>query len=453
VKNPSINVSIIAVVVILGLSLVYLSQPEAGLPQALLAAGVEIAILSFLVRSVPGSHPALVQLVVSAALVRVAAALLFHLVPQVQAVFGPDAPGYDAGGKALAEWWGGGAPAFWVIQRKAQAYYHLVAVQYFLLGYAPLLPKVTNGILGAVCTWYTYRIGTALFGLETGWRAASLVAYFPSLVLWSALNIRDGLAALVVLVIIWHTLSLKTAFSLPSVLMLVGGMILIGMIRDYMFPLMAGAVLVGMTLADTKTAPRSLLAMLALAVVIMTVYNQTHAGARFVEDTSLSDLQDLRKFSAIGANSSYLTDVDISTPLGALFFLPIGIAYFLLSPFPWQVGGLKHLIPMPEMLFWYSLVPMVWLGIRTLLRERFTLAIVLLLGCIFPTIGYGLGSSNVGTAYRHRGQIMPGLLIFAAAGLALRERERRRLAEEMTTANVTVRTVRPVRDATTVRQS
>lgn len=404
-------------------------DPNAGIAQALVAGAIELAIVSGITRMVPGCSQRLIQLVMAAVLVRMAAAAVFHSIPMVEATFAPDATGYDAGGNALAHAWGGGPSADWVLRRRGVFYYWLVGVEYFLLGQATLLPKVTNAALGGIAVLYTYRIARVLHTEETAWRAANLVAFFPSLILWGSLNIRDMLSITLVLTVVWHTLSLKHRFSLSSAVTLVVAIVLVGLVRDYLFPLMVGGVLIGLVLTEVRDVPRSLLVVSSLALVLLLVYYNTRMGSRFIDTASLGQIQRLREGSAIGARSAYLTDIDLSTPQGMLLFLPLGLAYFLLSPFPWQMG-VRQLVTLPEMLFWYSLLPAVWLGLRGMLRERFRLAIVLFSALVALTLGYGVGSSNVGTAYRHRGQVMPLLLTFAAAGISLREETRRRRREE-----------------------
>lgn len=434
-RDFSPQVTALAILLILGASAYAITDPAAGLPQALVGGMCGVALLVAYVRVAPSASPRLTQLIVAAVLIRIAAALVLHFVPQVEAAFAPDASGYDRGAKDLANFWGDSVPGQdYALHRKSVAYYLLVAVQYFVLGYSPLLPKVTNALLGALAVWYTFRIATALDGEETGWRAASLVAFFPSLILWSALNLRDALATLLILVMVWHTICLKQRFDLRSGLTLLGALILAGYVRDYIFPLMGAAVVAGILLTDIRSAPRNLMAVAMVGALVFLVYKDAGFGQRFVEQTNLEQLDTIRKGGAIGARTAYLTDVDISTPQGLLLFIPLGVMYFLLSPFPWQIGGLAHLMPMPEMLYWYFLVPMVFAGGRSLLRRHFSAAVVVLLSIVVLTMGYGVGSTNAGTAYRHRGQLMPLILCFAAAGMTLRARRKQQRQTQWVTA-------------------
>jgi hypothetical protein len=105
--------------------------------------------------------------------------------------------------------------------------------------------------------------------------------------------------------------------------------------------------------------------------------------------------------------------------------LLIGSAYALLSPFPWQFNGgsWRFLLTAPDMLIWWviffaAVVPGVWRALRTRLLDVAPLVVFLLM------IGglYSLMFANVGIAYRQRAQLLPVLLLVAAAGLRPKDR-------------------------------
>jgi hypothetical protein len=68
------------------------------------------------------------------------------------------------------------------------------------------------------------------------------------------------------------------------------------------------------------------------------------------------------------------------------------------------------------MLFFYSLLPAMFRGIRRLMRERLSDALMVLLVTAGLTFAYALGSGNAGSAYRYRAQVLSFYLIFAAVG-------------------------------------
>ena len=121
--------------------------------------------------------------------------------------------------------------------------------------------------------------------------------------------------------------------------------------------------------------------------------------------------------------------MDISEPVNALTYLPLGLVYFLLSPFPWQVFTPRQVMAVPDVLIWYTLLPFVVLGLATMIRHRFRDAAMLLLCIAGITILYSLVEGNIGIIFRHRSQVIAPLMVFAGVGIeAWRVRRVRRSA-------------------------
>jgi hypothetical protein len=149
----------------------------------------------------------------------------------------------------------------------------------------------------------------------------------------------------------------------------------------------------------------------------------------------------LRESFQIGAGSAYGQGADVSTTGGAITYLPVGLAYFLLAPFPWEITSGLQAITLPETLVWWAILPFGIWGLALMLRRHagaFTVPAAVL---VTVTFAYALVESNVGTAYRHRAQILPIGFILCAYGIwrfrsGLEERrreraERRRRAREL----------------------
>jgi hypothetical protein len=109
-----------------------------------------------------------------------------------------------------------------------------------------------------------------------------------------------------------------------------------------------------------------------------------------------------------------------STVRTSLSHLPVGLVDVSLRPFPWQpTVGLTLLMARIETLGWYLLYALTLLGIVVSLRRRQArLALqfpVLLLGMIVGIAA--LTQGNLGTAFRHRDQILWILALCSMAGV------------------------------------
>ncbi len=96
----------------------------------------------------------------------------------------------------------------------------------------------------------------------------------------------------------------------------------------------------------------------------------------------------------------------------------------MLAPFPWQVNKLNQTLVLPEVLFWWTLIPIMIIGLWYALKNRLRSALPILLFTFMLTISYSIFQGNVGMAYRQRTQIQVFLFIFVAVGWEI-IRERR----------------------------
>lgn len=359
-------------------------------------------------------------------LLRIAIALGIHLFVS-ENTFAPDQATYHLGGAALARYWNGETlvpPWFYSGQQGRNGYYFIVAAQYFALAPWPLFPKLLNAAVGSLSVPLAFEVASRVTGsAEVGLRTARYVAYFPSLVLWSALNIRDVWVVLLILLISREALRLQEKFSLKSLVLLGAAILAIVQFRDYIFFAVVAPVLLSFLVRARGSSGRNAVAGLLIALVVVLADHVVGTDRRG-RTLDLETLSELREGTAIGGATSFEPHADISTPGAALLFLPRGLAFFLLGPFPWTIVNLRQAFTAPEMLFFYALLPAMMRGLLHLVRHRLREALMILLIMAAVTLGYALGQANQGTAYRHRAQVLPFYLMLGATGVELRRRQR-----------------------------
>lgn len=333
--------------------------------------------------------------------------------------FALDRWGYEIGGRMIANRWGSGFASSAVVENLG-LYHYYNGVFYFVFGaLAPGIVRSVNALAGAAAVPLVYKIAASIYGRIGARRAAWFVALFPSMVLWSSLNIRDAWAGLAILVVVLAALRLRERISAPSVVALIAGLALLGGIRGYMFLLVAGAVVLSYGATIRGSLVRNYVAGLIVAVAFLYLYNSLEFGKQMVDTASFEALNSQRQGMTAGAESAYYEDVDISTPGKAFAFLPIGMTFFLFAPFPWMLRNFRQLITMPEMVVWWYLALRYLIpGIREGLRLRAGHTTTICSVALLSIMAYGLVEGNVGTAYRHRAQVLPLLLILAAGGWA-----------------------------------
>ena len=375
------------------------------------------------------------RLAMAAILVRVALLVVVHFV-FAQEFFAPDVASFEGQGRRLAAFWRGTGPDPELEVGTQVLYPYLNGVFAYLFQDPTFGVVVVNLFAGVWTVLLTFAIGRQMVEDSVAWIAALLVAFFPSLVLWSVLNVRDSLTTFAVVATVYLGLKAYRSPRLPELLGVAAGIVVLVGLRDYMgFLLLLGLGLGAVVVIRPGRVGVSLAMGTLFTLVLVLGVSQLGLFERVATESPLQRAQQLRTglqqdFGGGAAGSAFGMGYDTSTPSGALRFLPVGLTYFLFAPFPWAIDSVLQLFTLPEVLVWYALVPFTVLGFWLAPKRgdvRIHVAIAVLAVVV---VSYALVEGNVGTAYRHRAQVMPLFFIFTAAGLSRVWRGWRRRKEE-----------------------
>jgi len=339
--------------------------------------------------------------------------------------FAPDETTYTMDGWPIGLYWAGEVlvKPWRMGLDQPLAYFYMNGLSYYLFGATQVPLKILNAFVGAFSSRYLYLLARDLFGVAVARRATLLFAYFPSLVLWSALNIRDAWVVFLILFISGKSLQVAREYSHLALAQLLVAIYVIAQFRDYLFYVVALPPVVALLLARRGHLVRNLVLASLAALAVIVLMQQGVVGKRTTARMSLEGLSQTRQELATGG-SAFHGQADVSTPAKALAFLPIGIVYFFFSPFPWEITSVLKLFSLPEMILIYALTPAAVRGIAYAARERLRDCFQVLMLTGLLTVSYSLGEGNVGTLYRHRAQVLGFYLMFAALGKELGSRPR-----------------------------
>src|SRR5215471_6554749 len=400
-------------------------SPDIGIA---VVAGVASAVFCFFVLSRDTQDRRFqLRLFVAALAVRWLVGLVIYYKHQ-ENFLGADASTYDFFGNALCQSWQGlidgnttWLSSFTDIHRSGWGMYYYVAALYYILGQNPLAIQLINAVFGAASCIVAYRIARMVWPEQRVSRlAAGLVAFSPSMILWSSQGLKDAPIVFCLCLCTLYTLKLREGFDVKNFLFLLLFLFCLFSLRHYVFYLVFFAVAGSLVLAGTKLTPLRIVQGGILVILIGLALAYVGAGEVPQNTLNLKQIQAARLWGATVSNSGYGGEVDITDPQAALGFLPLGILYMLFAPFPWMITNLRQLITLPELIVWWALSPMLargfWFALRHRLRASFAI-------CVFSvglTLAYALYQSNVGTAYRHRAQLYVFFFIFSSFGLELR---------------------------------
>jgi hypothetical protein len=452
------NTLLIALLLVVGGAVIYL-MPAYGSGALAFCAVVSLPTVFILARSTSDEKKFLLRLFVLALVVRIIIASVIYL-GNMQEFFGGDANTYHIFGESLNMSWHGDDyhasryAAFIQSGVGAWGMLYVVAIVYEVLGGNMFAVQLINASVGASTAIVVYYVTEMLFSNKRVSKlAAILVAFFPSLVLWSSQALKDGLIIMALALCILVTLRLMEKITVTYLVIL--GLCLASLLslRFYIFYMMAAAVggsfVIGMKSADAKSFVQRFVAIALIGMAFTWFGVLRFATAQFQRYGNLQQINNSRMDQARNADSGFAKDVDVGTTEGALTVIPIGLLYLLFAPFPWQLASLRQGIALPEMIIWWASFPLLVLGWWFAVKHRLRQVAPIVLFTTMLTLAYAVFQGNVGTAYRQRSQLLVFYFIFVAVGAVLlkeRQEERRRQAiiakqelAELQAARVTAR--------------
>ena len=361
-----------------------------------------------------------------------------------QDFFGGDAMTYDFFGNAQLLGWGGDHYYQSIANQFVRSgegsgwgMVYVVAAVYGIVGRNMLAVQLMNAVFGAATAVVIYLCAHQIFQNSRVAKIAGIaVAFYPSLVLWSAQGLKDGPTVFFLAVAILSTLRLGEKLTLKYILILLGALIALLALRFYVFYMICvaigGAFIIGMQQVSATSFVRQFSAVILLGLALTYVGVTRSASVQFERYGNLAGLQRSRLDLARSAESGFGRDVDVSSTSGALSTIPMGVVYLLFAPFPWQITSLRQSITLPEMIIWWASFPLLVLGLWFTIKYRLRIASPILIFTVMLTLAYSVFQGNVGTAYRQRAQVLVFYFIFVAAGfvLMLEKREERKLRHD-----------------------
>lgn len=373
------------------------------------------------------------QLVITLAFAVRAAASIVHS----YAVALPDSHMDAIGFELLAQEWASGGWRTIAANFKIGAFTYswLISIPYFLFGHSPLMVQAINVLLGTLIVLNVYRLASFYFDDRTALRLTYVAALFPSLVLYSAITMRE--------VFVTYPLTLGLIFfarwlrERKSLYFALGtGSFLIAGIFHYAV-LMCYLVFVSSFLLknfiDTVKHGSAFQIVVQLFAGVTVVPTMLYVVLTFRTDFGrlIDLLGDLPKFiqlmdrvmsSRVEGRLAYLQGAEITTFGDILAIGPLRVLYFLFSPFPWQIQAAADVFLSLDGLLYAAMVLIIILAVVRG-RGRADLWPVLV-AMITMSIVFSFGTSNSGTAFRHRAKIAPLFIVASGAMLAGRRQDK-----------------------------
>ncbi len=305
----------------------------------------------------------------------------------------------------------------------------LNGVLYYLFGHNIFVPRILNALMGALLAVLMFKIAAKIYkSVKIAKLAAWLGAFYPNLVYYSSVQLKDIVTALLGAIIIWNVIKLDKIRDCYRIIYILLAFIIFSYFRRQLIVVYALVVVFYLCfLKFRKSRLTGLILGLFLLLIVgwgLTVTGIGFLGRNIIISIPQSVQQRTARVMSAASEAQRKTSLirkQASYPL--VVRAPISFVYSLITPFPfWKTviswkytGTVSELFATPGVLVWYILMPFAFLGIIYSRRKRIGGTQLMYLTAIIILLGISI--TQFGETYRYRLQIMPFLLIFASVGI------------------------------------
>jgi 4-amino-4-deoxy-L-arabinose transferase-like glycosyltransferase len=297
------------------------------------------------------------------------------------------------------------------------------AVAYSVFGRSVLLFQSLSVIAGTLAVFLTWRLTRDLWDEATALLAVWIAAIFPTLVLYSALTLREEylvtcLLAGLVCCVRWTITRRPVQIAWAALALLVG--VIFHPVAAVVLIAFVVAIIVGEATrtmradaGEHRQGSRWLVGLGLLAVVAALAVNPKIPKLGSLRNGFSLDyyrmMLNSRLVAAPGAYPPWMMSVG---GWDVVWIIPMRAIYLVFSPFPWEAHSLYHLVGVVDSLLYLVLIVLIVGGLRAIWRNPGARLALFL--AVMAIIAYGIGTANFGTAIRHRSTIAPMLIALAS---------------------------------------
>jgi hypothetical protein len=302
----------------------------------------------------------------------------------------------------------------------AYLYSWLISVLYALTDRSSLMIQGVNVLLGTLSVYLVWRITLLVSGGNSrpANTAAWIAALFPTLILYSAIILREELMIFFFLIGVLYSLRwwqrlLFRHFLIACLAFGLAGAFNTGMLVMLVVLAMLALIRWGQAiLANKGTSFLRVTAALGLLVVLsaLVMASGWGLGAIGILRSGVTSIGQFQDITAMG-RAAYLTDLTMQSTWDVVWQTLIRLAYFLFTPFPWMIRETIDIIGFIDALLYVGLVLLISVNWKYIWSNSLTRIVVLFLAV--GLVIFALGTSNYGTAIRHRSKFAPLLIVVA----------------------------------------
>lgn len=311
----------------------------------------------------------------------------------------------------------------------SRTYSWSLAFVYHLFGSVDwIIPRAINALFGVFAVYYSFKLSKLFWGDRIAYQNAIILTIFPFLIIHSIFLNRESF---VVFFLALGVYLLARWYNVNNTSYLFGGMI--ALLGSAMFHAGMAIALIAISIAlfvrlcwfvykkkPVSFLKLSMLFLMAIAGFGILLLSAT-AIANLMQSGGLVYLTDIRLlvdarsegFALARGRAAYLVGFNPSSPIDILWHTPIRVLYFLFTPFPWMMQSPLDLIGVADAIFYILLFIGIFKSLTLITKDQRKWFILVVI--FFLILAFAWGTSNYGTAIRHRSKFLVILLPLAAS--------------------------------------
>jgi len=305
----------------------------------------------------------------------------------------------------------------------------VLALLYSVTDRSVMMAQSVSLLFGMGTVFLGWLLARKLWGGKIASKAGWALALFPTLILYSALILREAYAWLFLLVALHGVVDWAKGGGLRSMALALFGFVGAGFFHGAMLvgALVFVFILIGnsftRTLKALSCARFDPISFVTLIVAIIGLGSFLSGAVTVPKLGTFEQAMDpkqiirvignyTRESSEIEESARYPSWSVPNSVAELIYKAPIRVTYFTLAPFPWDVRLPRHLIGLIDGVLYAALVFFIWRHRKVIWADRAARAVVLILAGYF--LVFGLIVSNFGTGVRHRAKFAAALIVLAA---------------------------------------
>lgn len=301
---------------------------------------------------------------------------------------------------------------------------------YALLGECRLIAQYINVLFGMGVLVYLLKTLEELDLSEKLKKKTLLIAVlFPHLIIFSGILLREAWIQFFIAISLFYFVKWLKYGNIRFIILVVGSVLAASWMHAGTLLVVIGYLIAFAyyypKLQKSKITVTAVIASFILIAGLVVFMIFTEDFTRKFNNFDLEEMQEVGLHArSFRGESSYLTWINPHSPAQILLFSPLKMFYFLFSPIPLDWRGVQDIIAfLLDSIFYFFFIYCAlkyYKTIENILKKN--ILKYLLIAVFFSVFIFAYGTTNAGTAIRHRCKIFPLILITYAISVSERKK-------------------------------